>query len=209
MGLVAQGKFEAGWIETFSIEALKALATARKSVESGAADAAFARWFGDVPDAAERKEVGKLLGVVRSNINIRSISVGFMALKHRKANQNARAWNVKAPQLDLGTALAGPGAGGINTIELDLNFKSLPDYLPTLADGSVDSTAGHQSKFETVLHELTHVLLGTADAKLDNGHTAYGAQAAELLATQAPERAILNAENWGIFIEAVGRNEST
>jgi hypothetical protein len=190
---------------------LAALQNATKRVKAGEADAAVNRWFGYTPDAAGRTELGNLLGQLTSRFHFKDITVGFMGLKQRVGDQNARAWNIGKPQLKLGTDLAGPNveAGGISTIELDINFKKLPDYMPTVDGGSVDATKGHQSKFGTLIHELTHVLLGTRDVEDEDGDVAYGAQAAEALARSDTAGARANAENWGIFIEACGRNGSS
>ena len=209
MGLVAQGNFESSWLNSLSPMLMTALSQARSRVEAGTGDAAILRWFGAAADADGRKAIGSILGQLRSNINVRSIPVGFMGLAARMQNQNARAWNIGAPQLSLGKPLAGPGVGGINTVELDLNFGRLPAYLPTIADGTIDASTGNQSKFETLVHELTHVLLGTKDVPLASGVTAYGAQNAAALAVESADKALQNAENWAIFIEACGRNKSS
>ena len=63
-------------------------------------------------------------------------------------------------------------------------------------------------KFETLVHELTHVLWGTADHPLSTRVTAYGDYNALALAIEDDDVAFDNAENWGIFLEAVGRNSS-
>ena len=208
MGLVAAGNFESVWVRKFGQEILSALATARDLTENGAGDKAFTRWFGK-PSLADRTHFAKQIAQMRSNLNLRSIVVGFVTLKSRQSHQNARAWNVSAPQLALGKSLAAPGADGLSTIELDLNFNGLPDYLRVLGDGTIDASAGHQGRFQTVIHELTHVLLGTKDLKLANGNIAYGAMNAAALAKEDPKKARENAENWGIFIEACGRNKKS
>jgi len=199
MGFSTSDSYIKGWIDRFGMELMEALANGRKRVEDGSANAAVSRWFGTTLDAGERQKFGKRLGTIRSNLNIRSISVGFMALQARVSSQNARAWNIGMPQLSLGSNLAPPGSGGINTIELDVGFKILPDYLPKATNGTVDASAYHQSKFETLVHELTHVLVGTKDEALASGATAYGAQNALALAAENPTKAFNNAENWCAF----------
>ena len=143
-GICRIRNYEQGWIARFNGEILAALANARTRVEKGRADAAIQRWFGFAPGPNERAVIVKDLGVFRSNLDVRSISLGFITLKGRKPLQNARAWNVKAPQLDLGQRLAAPGAGGLSTVELRLNFKNLPDYMPTNGDGTINGSNHYQ-----------------------------------------------------------------
>lgn len=171
----------------------------------------YFRWFGIVATPDFRTILGKVLGKFRSNINLRTIPVGFMTLGDRDAYQNARAWNIAAPQLDLGRDLVPPpDLDRFNTIELDENFNRLPDYLPLAANSTVNATGFYQSKFEVIAHELTHLLLGTRDVPLLDGRTvAYGSQNAMTLAAQNAGRACNNAENWAIFIESCGRNLSS
>lgn len=208
MGFTTADSYIKSWIDKFGLELMEALANCRKRVEDGSANGAISRWFGATLDAGGRHKFGQRLGLIRSNLNLRSISVGFMGLQSRVATQNARAWNIGSPQLSLGKNLALPGSGGISTIELDLGFKNLPDYLP-LAGGVVDAGGWNQSKFETLVHELTHVLIGTKDEALANGNTAYGAQRALALAVENPTKACNNAENWAIFIESCGINSGS
>lgn len=208
MGFSTADSYIKGWIDKFGRELLEALANCRKRVEDGSANAAISRWFGTALDAGGRQKFGQRLGIIRSNLNLRSISVGFVGLQSRVGSQNARAWNIGSPQLSLGKNLVLPGSGGINTIELDLGFKNLPDYLP-VSGGSVDASGWNQSKFETLVHELTHVLVGTKDEALASGATAYGAQNALALAGENPTKAFNNAENWAIFIESCGINSGS
>lgn len=210
MGLAPRGKYESDWVVRFDRELMTVLETARSRVESGTGDDAMLRWLGIVATPDNRTSLGKKLGKFRSNLNLRTIPVGFMNLRDRDAYQNACAWNIAAEQLDLGRDLVSPpDTDKFNTIELDENFNGLPDYLPLAVNGTVDATGYHQSKFETIAHELTHVLLGTKDVPLLNGNTAYGSQNAAILATQDASKAINNAENWAIFIESCGRNSSS
>ena len=67
------------------------------------------------------------------------------------------------------------------------------------------SSSTGQDQLETLLHELSHIVLGTKDEKLDdNTTTAYGGANARLLAVQSATRAQTNAENWGFFVRDVG-----
>lgn len=83
---------------------LSALSTAADRVKKGQADAALQRWFGDVtPDW--KKSVEQTLSKWRSNINVRSIRVGFATLDDRGAN--AAAYRGKALSFSVS---AQPGA---------------------------------------------------------------------------------------------------
>jgi peptidyl-Lys metalloendopeptidase len=62
---------------------------------------------------------------------------------------------------------------------------------------------GEDSRFGTVVHELSHVAAGTDDVELSPGVQAYGRRNATLLASQAPDRAANNADNYEYFIETL------
>ncbi len=141
MGLVSKGRYESDWVVRFDRELMTALETAHSHVESGAGDDAMLRWFGTIATPALRTSLGKQLGKLRSNLNLREIPIGFMSLRDRVKDQNARAWNIAAPQLELGKDLVAPDLNKFNTIELDEGFNMLPDYLPLAADGTVDATS--------------------------------------------------------------------
>lgn len=187
---------------------MSALAFSADRVRSGQADTALQRWFGDVTPAW-KKEVETTLRKWRSNINVRSIRVGFATLDDRGSNAAAYA----ARTLDFSKKLAGTGAD--DNMNLDTGFSSLPEYLPRMPDGTVDASGWNQSKFETIVHELSHLFLNTTDVVLradaDGNPTkeAYGAKRAAKLAANNPAAAKTNAENWGIFVEAVGVHKSS
>jgi hypothetical protein len=128
----------------------------------------------------------------------------------RSQGLNAAAFAAKNPDdlRNLGKGLAHV-PGNEDPVILGESFKRLPIYLKLTADGRVDSSFYSQSQFETLVHELSHLLLGSQDVKFDDGSTAYGAENAELLATFGSEHAFTNAENWGIFVEAVGIHKSS
>ena len=88
-----------------------------------------------------------------------------------------------------------------SVVRLGRNFRNLRDYGTTPL-----SQYNGQDKFETLVHELSHVILGTEDVPLQNGATAYQADNARALARQTRGKvdrrsAYNNAENWGFFVE--------
>ncbi len=183
------------------------LQTAAERVQSGQADAACQRWFGD-NTGPWKTQLHRTLRQLRSNINVRTIKVGFAPLDDRGAN--AAAWR------NNGLAFSTPlgGAGTVDNMNLDVGFNSLPTYLP-LNGGQVDASFYSQSKFETLVHELSHLFLNTKDVPTkwepdgSVAKEAYGAKRAAKLAVADPAKAKRNAENWGIFVEAVGVHKSS
>jgi hypothetical protein len=90
----------------------------------------------------------------------------------------------------------GKAHGPTFQMHFNLNFPNLKTYAnPTPA------TCAGQSQFETLVHELSHLVLNTNDETLSSGVTAYGGSNARTLAAQSPDKAKNNAENWGFFIE--------
>lgn len=209
MGLVAADLYSHTLINQFSGQFLEALEVAATRVDNGSADAACLRWFGD-NSAPFKKDTAKTLRKLRSVVNIKTIRVSFQALATRNTGENAAAWNDNSRHLNLGDSFSHVGTHGGITSEVYLNeaFSGQPSYLAKLGDGTIDDTFWNQSKFETIVHEVSHLILGTADETY-HGRTAYGAKRAAQLARRRVNRAKNNAENWGIFIEAVGLNKSS
>ena len=207
MGLVAAEIYSHNLINQFSGKVLKALEDTASRVDGGSADAACQKWFGD-NSAAFKKDLAQTLRKFRSVINVKTIRVSFQALSTRSAGENAAAWNDNSRHLNLGDSFSHVGSHGGVTSEIYLNeaFSGLPSYL-VLAGNTIDDTFWNQSKFETIVHEASHLILGTADEKYRN-REAYGAKRAARLARHRVSRAKNNAENWAIFIEAVGVHNS-
>ena len=155
---------------------LSAIQKAAERLDSGAANAAARRWFGD-DSAAFRKDLAKRLRKMRSVINIKTIRISFEAMTFtkqagggvtvggRNVGENASAWNDGAAHLNLGDNFAHVGSASGITSEVYLNeaFSGLPKALVKLGDGTVDASFWNQGKLDTIIHELTHLLLGTAD----------------------------------------------
>ena len=116
------------------------------------------------------------------------------------ADNNAQANHFTAGFVGVNSLLAvtkaGANAENFSKLMIGPNFANLPPY----ATETLDKFNG-QDQFETVVHELSHVILGTKDVKFDDGDTAYTADFARQLTGLSPQDGQINAENWGFFIE--------
>jgi hypothetical protein len=188
-------------VKGFSDEISKALGAARDKVAGGKADGIMDRWFGG-HDQASRIEIRDKLSKLRSYVMHQPIRCRIRL--DRPADENALAEHVTGglvgggglssfDRLQAGAGFFGGAAGVLN---LSPNFPNLQTY----ATAPVSTYAG-QDQFETVVHELSHIVLGTADETLNDGSTAYHASNARLLATEDAVKAKNNAENWGFFVE--------
>jgi hypothetical protein len=157
---------------------------------------------------------------MRQACNLREITVGMMPYTGIRlqdgtafpAGNNAVAWpgQLTAGVGGITAPLATGGVGNVN-MYLDSGIQTMTKYLP-LAGGTIDVTDWHQSAFNTILHELSHHILNTDDIALANppadgqaNNVANGTRRALACVAQAPADAYRNAENWGIFLEAVHR----
>ena len=94
-------------------------------------------------------------------------------------------------------AMTSLGPGSISySISLSRQWLDLPTF-----SGGMASTWSAGDKFEVLVHELTHSVLGTIDVESKSGKTAYGGKRCRLLAQKNPGKALVNADNWGFFIE--------
>lgn len=161
----------------------------------GAAGAALTRWFGDNSPAFARQmkeKVAKMRGV----LNSQQIEL-TTSMQGGDVTENASATHFTGGIFGGGSgAVVGRMTSSLTSMNISPNFKNLPQTAAGVAAAWVG-----QDKLETILHELSHYVWGTADELLDNGTTAYEGQNARLLATQSSARAKNNAENWGFFIE--------
>ena len=175
------------------LKLLGALQKAVSETRQRKADAHCSTWFGD-SSAPFMGRVSKALSKMRSIINTQRIDVVFAPLGARSQNENAAAYSPAegwAEYLDFAQA----GRQGFK-IHLNEAFRRLPIYCTPSPD-QVDG----QSQFETIVHELSHLVLGTDDER-HAGTTAYGARAARDLAAASSYKAKNNAENWGLFVES-------
>lgn len=205
MGLVFQSKYVEQIGGYAVVEAIKKCIA---RVEKNQADAACQRWFGSASVDFKKKLKGDL-NKLRSVINLQSIQVGFRDRMELDVTENAAALPGSVSSIVPNSFKSGSTRdyNGRHVL-LNLNFNNLPNYLPKVG-GQIDASDYNQSKFNTLVHELTHVILATNDEKLASGHTAYGAKQALQLVGEDAALAYTNAENWGIFVEACGVNSAT
>ncbi|MBW2481058.1 MAG: hypothetical protein JRF38_13810 [Deltaproteobacteria bacterium] len=179
-------------IKGFEPEILNALNEAANKVKNGQASTECQRWFGDASSGfASRLE--KVLRQFCSIINTQKISVNFASLKDRDRYENAAAYSPKSGWDEYINMTKVQGQ------ELTMHINEAFARLPIYCNPDPATTVG-QSQFETVVHELSHLILNTDDI-VHNGNTAYGATAARNLAAADANNAKKNAENWGLFVE--------
>jgi hypothetical protein len=180
-------------------------------------DAALMRWFGDATPGFRKdmkEKVAKMRSVLNNGVECITDKTTIyytdgtgnqVVLQAGDPTENAEARHFTGGVFQGSEAQRVTKMTSQNTyIKIGPNFKNLP----STAGGAVGAWVG-QDKLETLLHELSHYVHGTHDRHLNGGATAYGAQAARQLVTQAhnptgKSRAKDNAENWGFFIEECG-----
>jgi len=168
-------------------EIIRALRKA--SAELTAGDARSSAWFGDASNAWIQ-QVKQNLHRMASVINIQRIDVHGSQWKQRSkgtsaaAHQPASGWRDNTAVVGNTGFITRSQNQGFN-IELDIAWNRSPTY---------KTSANLDSKFEILVHELTHLILDTEDE-------AYGKTKCHALATTSPARAKKNADSWGYFIE--------
>lgn len=201
MPLIFKDMYVQAQISTMTV--MDALNTCIARIDGNQATAALQRWFGD-SSAVFAKEMSKKLSRFKSIINLQDISVGFMDLGERDRTTNAAALPGSVTSIVPGSTTDYKG----RNVLLDVAFHTLPKLLP-LNGGVADASFYSQSKFETVIHELSHAILSTNDELLTNGSTAYGTQNALALVGESVALAKTNAENFGIFVEVCGIHKTS
>ncbi len=190
-------------IQAYETEILAALNTARNQTAGGHAAVQLDRWFGNHTHATQLA-VRDGLSKIRSYTKNQNITCQIGVA--RPANENALAQHFKGiggiksghthnslAVIDAGAAQMG---GSLGILNISPNFANLPPYI---VDGF--AVCMGQSQFETVVHELSHIVIGTRDEVDALNVTAYGGANARALAAQSPALALTNAENWGFFVE--------
>ena len=139
------------------IDVLTALYNCLTRIQKNQATAALQRWFGDATPAWQKIVVGHLTKM-RSVVNLQDVPIGFMDLKERDVRTNAAALPGSLHQHRAGQQHQLQGTQ--RSARCRLQDKT--GYLP-LAGGFDDASACNQSKFETLIHELSHAILSTND----------------------------------------------
>ena len=194
------GITEKGLIKGFEKEILATLQICRDMVASNKANTELNRWFGDSGKDFTR-DVKEKVAKMRSHLLNTNIKCEMG--KGLAVDNNAQANHFTVGLTGVNSLLAVDHAATksdtFSKVMIGPNFKSLSKYatnpLAVFAD---------QDQFETLVHELSHVVLGTKD-EVNAGVTAYGGTNARNLAASAnaavKAKARTNAENWGFFVE--------
>lgn len=171
---------------------MAAIEKAADEVGAGRANVECLRWFGDTtPDF--KKDLAKKLRSFRSVVNLKQVRIHFASIHERERNENAAAYAPTSGWRDNSSIQQAQNE------QFEMHINESFSHLPLYCAPSPSTTNG-QSRFETLIHELSHLFLNTEDETVQ-GATAYGGAAARLLATSDSAHAKTNAENWGLFIE--------
>jgi len=192
MGLVpsALGPADQAVVRKLEPEIIATLRQASDRVRGGRADQEMLRWFGDA-GLPWRNEVATKLSKMASVVNTTPITVTFTARTKRDTGTVAAARRPKESWGDYTdmTKAQGPGFSGQDFhVRLDLAWNRQPTHCP-----------GHQpgdSKFMSLVHELTHLILDTDDVT-----PAYGVRNCRNKADTNPAAAKRNADNWAFFVQ--------
>jgi Lysine-specific metallo-endopeptidase len=174
-------------ISTLQPVIIDTLRRAAGKIQQGGGKAESKRWFGDESDTW-MKQLTRNLDMLASMINVKSIDVGFSNLHKRCSGTFAAA---PMPSGGWRNFVGGPnpmtaGQGQGFRIWLNLSWNSAPLYRPGIQPAD--------SKFQTLVHECTHLFLNTDDG-------AYGVSSCEGTAANTPNIAKKTADCWGYFVE--------
>ncbi|QXD14274.1 hypothetical protein GQ464_012555 [Rhodocaloribacter litoris] len=163
------------------------LRKAARTIEQGGGRAESRKWFGD-DSPAWMNELRRRLNMLASMINTKPIDVSFSNLNRRCSGEFAAAPPPTGGWRDF--------VGGQNPmttaqnrnfrIWLNLDWNTAPLYRPFKRPAD--------SKFQTLVHECTHLFLDTDD-------DAYGVPQCEVTAATNPAVAKKTADCWGYFVE--------
>ena len=171
-------------IRTLEPEIIRTLREASNKVRRGQGGAESQKWFGD-QSQAWMSSLGRDLDKLASILNTKRIEVHGVNWKERSKNTTAAAWQ-PAQGWDRYTDMTKAQGQGFK-IELDTAWNPRPLFRPGNTPGV--------SKFHTMVHELTHLVLGTDDVA-----PAYGVVNC-LNKASTPARAKKNADNWAFFVD--------
>jgi hypothetical protein len=191
------GLKEKALITGYEKEILATLQKCRDKVAAGTATDALNRWFGDSSTVFSRnvkEKVAKMRSHLLNTNILCQMGVNLAADNNAQANHFTVGF-VGVNSLEA-VNLATTNANTFSKVMIGPNFVNLVAYAPAPV-----STFDEQDQFETLVHELSHVVLGTRDEKLSSGATAYTGRYARDLVTENQGKSVTNAENWGFFIE--------
>lgn len=152
-------------------------------------------WFGVACPANFRLSVPRLLRKFRSSMNLCKINVCCSTLDDRDIDTfGAAYWNTNTGFADI--INFDPKTQPKLTLELDSLWNIGLEIYKTPTD--------LDSGFQTVAHELSHLLMATKDHPVTAGQAkpkCYGETICRGLAASSDVRALTNADNWGYFME--------
>jgi len=186
MGLVAVGLGPAdqGALRRLEPEIIRTLRGASLKIGRGGGRTESQRWFGD-QSQPWMASLGRDLNKLASILNTKRIEVHGTNWQGRDSRVVAAARR-PAQGWDKYTGMTKAQGQGFD-IRLDVAWNRSPLFRPRGAPGG--------SKFHTVVHELTHLVLNTDDVE-----PPYGVQNC-LLKAGTPMNAKRNADNWAFFID--------
>jgi hypothetical protein len=189
MGFVlgSLGPADTAAVLQLSPEIIRTLRKASDSVRSGRATGESHKWFGDT-SAAWMNGLAQQLNKLASLVNVQPIEVGFQTLGDRDGSEFASALRPKCgwKNMTTGSNFMTQAQGQGYRIFLNESWNRAPLYRPFKRPAD--------SKFQTLVHECTHLFLNTDD-------DAYGVPTCELTASRQPAVAKKTADNWGYFVE--------
>ncbi|NCB07743.1 MAG: hypothetical protein EOM73_06235 [Bacteroidia bacterium] len=172
-------------LREFENEIIKVLRNSSALIKRGECKQTSFKWFGSSTEDW-MKILSTNLDKMASIINTKDILVSQANLKKRDTRENAAAYR---PNSGWETYTNMSKAQGQNfTIKLNSAWEQLNKYSPP--------NTHVQSKFQTMVHELTHLILNTDDVP-----PPYGETNCLNKAKTKPLDAQKNAENWGFFVE--------
>ncbi len=164
---------------------MRVLREASLLVSKGKVKAQSEFWFGDRSDVW-MKSMGRSLNQLASILNTKPIKVRGTNWKEREATTSAASY---APRDGWNRYTSVKDAEGQNFhMDLDIAWNAKPLFRP----GNTPAL----SKFHTVVHELTHLILSTNDES-----PAYGVDNCRNKANNNPGKAKTNADNWAFFVD--------
>lgn len=153
------------------------------------------RWFGTACSAQFRTAMPRVLRKFRSCMNLCRVTVCCSDLGDRDVDTFGAAYhNINggfAPIINFD-----PSKQPALRLELDSKWNIGITLYKTPTD--------RDSAFQTVAHELSHLLMATKDNPWNppsKTPKCYGEQRCTALATNNDARALTNADNWGYFME--------
>ena len=174
-------------VRTLQPVIIDCLRRASASILKGNGKAEARKWFGDDGNPW-MGEVARKLQTLASMINVKPIEVGFASLTCRCGDEFASANRPAGGWRDFTRAPSPMTSGEGQNFRIFLNHRwnASPIYRPLKRPAD--------SKFQTLVHECTHLFINTDD-------DAYGVASCEVTAAKQPAIAKKTADCWGYFVE--------